>query len=129
MATIDVLMPAYNASATIEEAVESLRHQTFSDIRIIIVDDGSTDDSPKIMNRLADHDPRIVVIRKENGGIVEARNTALSHADSEFVACLDADDIALPNRLEKTLQYLREHPDCVAVGGAVEHIDESGHPL
>jgi len=129
MAIIDVLMPAYNASETIEEAVESLRGQTFSDFRLIIVDDGSTDESPKIMDRLASLDSRIVIIRKENGGIVEARNTALSHSDSEFIACLDADDIALPHRLEKTLQFLREHPDCVAVGGAVEHIDESGQSL
>ncbi|WP_049755019.1 MULTISPECIES: glycosyltransferase family 2 protein [Hyphomonas] len=129
MATIDILMPAYNAAATIEAAVESLRAQTVSDFRIIIIDDGSTDETPAILARLAALDPRLVVIRKENAGIVEARNTALSHAEAEFIACLDADDISLPNRLELTLNYLRAHPECIAVGGRVQHIDETGKPL
>lgn len=129
MATIDILMPAFNAAGTIEAAVESLRSQTFADFRIVIIDDGSTDETPAILARLAALDPRIVVVRKENAGIVEARNTALDHAGAEFIACLDADDISLSNRLELTLQYLRAHPECIAVGGRVQHIDETGKPL
>lgn len=129
MATIDVLMPAYNAAATIEDAVNSLRAQTFPDFRLIVIDDGSADETPAILARLAALDPRIHVVRQQNAGIVEARNTALSHADAEFIACLDSDDISLPNRLEVTLAYLRAHPECVAVGSRVQHIDEAGNPL
>lgn len=129
MAIVDVLMPAYNAAATLRDAIESLRAQTLADIRIIVVNDGSTDATGAILDALATVDPRIVAVHKKNDGIVEARNTALSHASVEFIACLDADDIAFPDRLERTLAYLNAHPECVAVGGAVEHMDEHGAPL
>ena len=129
MAVVDVLMPAYNAAATVREAIESLRAQTLGDIRIIVVDDGSTDATPAILAELATQEPRLHVVTKANDGIVEARNTALQHADAEFVACLDSDDIAFPDRLERTLAHLKAHPDCVAVGGAVAHMDEHGAPL
>jgi glycosyltransferase involved in cell wall biosynthesis len=129
MARVDVLMPAYNAAATLRDAVESLQTQTLRDIRIIVVDDGSTDATPAILAALAAQDPRIVAVTQQNAGIVEARNAALRHANADFVACLDADDIALPDRLQRTLSYLDAHPDCVAVGGAVAHMDEHGAPL
>jgi len=129
MAIVDVLMPAYNAAATVREAIESLRAQTLRDIRIIVVNDGSTDATPAILAELAAAEPRLLVVSKQNGGIVEARNDALRRADAEFIACLDADDIALPDRLERTLAYLRAHPECVGVGGAVAHMDQHGAPL
>jgi hypothetical protein len=129
MARVDVLMPAYNAAATVRDAIESLRAQTLQDIRIIVVDDGSTDATPAILAELAALEPRLVVVTKQNEGIVEARNTALRHADADFIACLDSDDIAFPDRLERTLAYLNAHPECVAVGGAVAHMDEHGAPL
>lgn len=129
MALVDVLMPAYNAAATLREAIESLQAQTLRDIRIIVVNDGSTDETGAILNDMAAADARIVAVHKQNDGIVEARNTALSHANAEFIACLDSDDIAFPDRLERTLGYLHAHPECVAVGGAVAHMDEHGAPL
>jgi len=129
MAAVDVLMPAYNAAATVREAVESLLTQTLRDIRVIVVDDGSTDQTPEILAELAVRDTRVKVATKANGGIVEARNDALRHAEADFIACLDSDDIAFPDRLERTLAYLNAHPECVAVGGAVEHVDAQGHTL
>lgn len=129
MAAVDVLMPAYNAAATVREAIESLRAQTLQDIRIIVVDDGSTDATPAILAGLAAQDPRIVTVRTANAGIVEARNEALRHAEAEVIACLDSDDIAFPERLERTMAYLNAHAECVAVGGAVAHMDEAGAPL
>jgi glycosyltransferase involved in cell wall biosynthesis len=129
VATIDVLIPAYNAAATLREAIGSLQAQTFSDIRIVIVDDGSTDATPEILADLAKQDERILVLRKPNGGIVEALNYGLRLCDSEFLARFDADDFCFPGRLEIQLAWLRQHPACVAVGCAVEHMDEHGRSL
>lgn len=129
MPRVDVLMPAYNAAATIRDAVESIRAQTVADWRLIVVDDGSTDATPAILAELAAADTRIQVITKANDGIVEARNDALRAAEAEFIACLDADDLALPDRFERQLAFLAARPDCIGMGGAVEHMDEEGRPL
>lgn len=129
MAAIDVLIPAFNAAATLREAVDSIRRQTLSDLRIIVIDDGSTDETPSVLADLAKEEPRLHVVRKPNGGIVEARNEALRHCTAEFFACLDADDTSFSRRLEIQLDYLRGHTECVAVGGAVEHMNEHGAPL
>ena len=126
MARVDVLIPAYNAAATLREAIESVRAQTIEDIRIVVLNDGSTDETPAIAAEMATQDRRVVLVDTPNRGIVEARNAALRNATSEFIACLDADDIAFPSRLERELAYLAEHPECVAVGSHVEHVDESG---
>jgi glycosyltransferase involved in cell wall biosynthesis len=129
MALVDVLIPAYNAAATLREAVESIRSQTLADLRIVVIDDGSTDATPQILAELTKEEPRLHVVRKANGGIVEARNEALRQGTAEFFACLDADDTSFPDRLVRQVEYLRTHPECVGVGGAVEHISESGKAL
>lgn len=129
MARVDVLMPAYNAASTLREAVESLCAQTLRDIRIVVVDDGSTDETPAVLRELAAADARVVVVTTPNQGIVEARNEALRCAEAEFIACLDSDDIAFPGRLEAQLAYMDAHPECVALGSAVEHVDENGATL
>ena len=126
---VDVLMPAYNGAATVREAVDSMLAQTHRNIRIIVVDDGSTDATPEILSAMARKDDRIVVVTTANQGIVEARNEALRQATSDYVACLDADDLAFPQRLERQLAHLVAHPECVAVGTQIEHMDENGAPL
>ncbi len=127
---VDVLIPVFNAAKTIKSAVESIQTQTLRDIRIVVVDDGSTDETSSILAGLAEADPRIEVVAQEaNGGIVDALNTGLRHCRSGFLARHDGDDLADPDRLEKQLTFLRSHPDFVAVGGAVRHIDENGRPL
>jgi Glycosyl transferase family 2 len=128
-AKVDVLMPAYNAAATVREAIDSVRSQTLKDLRLIVVDDGSTDATPAILSARASEDDRVLVITTPNNGIVEARNEALRHATAEYVACLDSDDLAFPERLERQVAYLVGHPECVAVGTEIEHVDESGAPL
>ncbi len=129
MAVIDVLLTAYNAEATLHEALDSLLAQTIADVRVVAVDDGSTDRTAQILSEYAQRDPRVAVVTRANGGIVEALNEGLAHCQSEFLARLDADDIAMPDRLERQLAYLRRHPECVAVGSDVEHIDADGAPL
>src|SRR5690606_4954562 len=88
-----------------------------------------TDQTPVVLARLASADARVHIIRKQNDGIVEARNDALRACEAEFVACLDADDIAYPERIERQLAYMERRPECVALGGEVEHIDEHGAPV
>lgn len=128
-ARVDVIMPAYNAAATIREAVESLLRQTLRDVRIVVIDDGSTDSTSAVLQQITQRDARVHVVTQPNKGIVEARNRGLTECTAEYVACLDADDTAFPERLERQLAYLVKHPQCVGVGGAVAHIDEAGSPL
>ena len=113
---IDVVIPAYNAGKTIEASLRSICDQTLSDIRLIVVNDGSTDDTGDILRRMASEDDRIDVITTPNRGIVDALNTAFKHVDADIVARFDADDIAFPNRFEVQYAYLRDHPECAAVG-------------
>jgi len=125
---IDVIMPAYNAEATISSAVSSVLSQTATDFSVFVVDDGSTDSTAEIVSDLARQDRRVHLERTKNGGIVPALNLALSLGRAEFVARLDADDISAPNRHERQLRYLMANPDVVAVSGAHLEIDEYGAP-
>lgn len=123
---IDVVIPAYNAAATIMSAVASIQRQTIADIGIIVINDGSSDGTAALLNAMAEQDPRIIVVHRPNGGIVDALNDGLARVEAPLVARFDADDIALPDRLEQQLAFLERHSDHVAVGGNVWHIDEHG---
>ncbi|BCX82133.1 hypothetical protein MIT9_P1718 [Methylomarinovum caldicuralii] len=98
---ISVIMPCHNAATYIAEAIGSVRNQTFRNWELIVVDDGSSDDSPEIVTRLAQEDGRIRLLRQENQGPYPARNLGLRHAQGEYVAFLDADDWWDPTFLEK----------------------------
>jgi GT2 family glycosyltransferase len=123
---VDVVIPIFNAAKTVRSAVESIGNQTLTDIRIILVDDGSTDDTPRLLREMADADPRIDIVTQPNGGIVNALNAGLARCSAEFIARHDADDLAAPDRFAKQMAYLQSHPDCIAVSGAVRHIDAAG---
>ncbi|WP_323991541.1 glycosyltransferase family A protein [Nguyenibacter sp. L1] len=125
---VDILMPAYNAEATIRQAVDSLRNQTRSDIRIVVVDDGSRDGTGRILAELAAEDPRVVVLTQPNGGIVAALTRGMAACSAPFLARLDADDMAAPDRLERQLRHMAEQPDCVALSGSGGHMDAQGRP-
>lgn len=122
---ISVLMPAYNAAAHIREAIESILSQTEQDFEFIIVNDGSTDDTGEIIDALQRVDDRIVHLHKANGGIVSALNYGLDHCKGEFIARMDADDIALPNRFELQLSEFRNTPDLVLCGSHVRQFGAS----
>jgi glycosyltransferase involved in cell wall biosynthesis len=129
MPTISVLMPVYNAAGYLSEAVESILGQTFADFEFLIVDDGSTDRSPAILERYAARDRRIRLTSRPNTGHTVALNELLGVAGGELLARMDADDIALPTRLARQVDYLRAHPDVVCVGTAVHFIDSAGRFL
>src|SRR5262249_62262769 len=112
---VDILLPVFNGAVTITEAIESLQRQTFTNFRIIVVDDGSTDQTPEVLAALAARDSRITVLTKSNGGIVDALNAGLRLCQAEFVARQDADGVSDPSRLAVELDYLRSHPDCEAL--------------
>lgn len=122
---VSVVIPAFNATLYLAAALESVLQQTVQDFEIIVVDDGSTDGTFEVAGDFARRDPRIFVIRQENGGIGSARNAALGRARGEWVALLDSDDMWLPHYLEEQLEILRVRPEvdilsanAINVGGA-----------
>ncbi len=125
-AKIDVLIPAYNAESTLQAAVASIQSQTVSDIRIIVVNDGSTDRTGEILAEMAQEDARITILTRPNGGIVSALNAGLEISTAEYIARHDADDLAYPNRFREQLSFLEGNPPYVAVGSNVHHIDQDG---
>jgi glycosyltransferase involved in cell wall biosynthesis len=124
---VTVLMPAYNAGKYIAEAIESVLQQTFSNFILLIVDDGSTDDTLEIVNAFSD--TRIDLIHQPHKGIAAALNKGLSKANSKYIARFDADDICFSERLMKQVMFLDDHPDYVIVGSAAEYISENGDHL
>ena len=109
-------MAAYNEDEWVEEAIDSILDQTFDDFEFIIVDDGSTDNTSDILASYEDEDDRIKVISQENTGLTKALNNGLDHCTGKYVARMDANDIALPKRLEKQVRFLDDHPDHAVVG-------------
>lgn len=105
---ISVIIPVYNMAPYIERCVESILHQTYSDLEVITIDYGSTDDSGAICERLARSDERIVVIHKENGGNANARNTGIDAAKGDFLSFIDADDYIENNMYEEMLAEMND---------------------
>ena len=101
--TVTVIVPVYNVQNYLEKCVRSILAQTFSDFELIMVDDGSTDESPRICDQLAQADSRVTVIHKPNGGLSSARNAALDIAQGKYIAFIDSDDYVEPRLLEKTV--------------------------
>jgi len=126
---VSVAMSVYNAEPYLAKAIASILNQTFRDFEFIIIDDGSTDRSLKTLQKYAAQDQRIRLTSRENRGIPQTRNEILAQAQGEFIAVMDADDIALPDRFERQVEFLNQHPNVICVGGAFDLIDEQGHYL
>lgn len=113
MSKISVIIPAYNAGAFIENCIESVLKQSFQDFEIIVVNDGSKDNTLEILNRLAEKDNRIQVHSQKNGGVSAARNTALKYATGEFITYVDADDSVPENGFENMMSLMEDGVDMV----------------
>lgn len=111
---ISVIVPVYNAAKTLEVTIGGLINQTYKNLEIILVDDGSTDNSLKVCRSLADSDNRIKVIPQKNGGVSAARNAGLKYASGEYIGFCDADDFPCPTMFERLLGILND-TSCDAV--------------
>lgn len=110
-------MPAYNVAPYIAESIESVLAQTYGDFELVIVDDGSTDETAEIARRYAERDPRIVIVPQENRGLAAARNSALRRSHGKLIALLDSDDLWTARFLEKQIAVLQARPDIDIVTG------------
>jgi GT2 family glycosyltransferase len=127
---VTVLTTVYNGARYLQEAIDSIHAEEFTDFEHVIVDDGSTDATPDILARAATRDPRIVIVRTErNHGVASAANRGLAIARGEYIARLDADDISLPGRLAREVAVLDAHPDIALVSMNYESIDPIGNLL
>lgn len=126
MARVTVVIPTYNTAAFIKEAVDSVLAQTYPDVRLIIVDDGSTDNTREL---LAPYGDRLTYLHKPNGGFASALNTGIRHSDSEFVAWLSADDVFLPEKTRLQMEQLSANRSFSISHTAFHEIDAHGKIL
>jgi glycosyltransferase involved in cell wall biosynthesis len=127
MKKVSVIIPVYNVENYITEAVNSVLAQTYTNFEIIIVDDGSTDRSKEICQQFTD--PRIKIIHQQNRGLAGARNTGIRHAQGQYLAFLDSDDLWVPEKLEKHIAHLENSPTVGVSFSRSAFIDQNGKPL
>jgi len=118
---VSILLPCRNAENTLDDAIYSLRGQTFADFEVIAVNDGSTDTTGALLDAWADRDPRILVTHRNYRGIVAALQDAAARASADLMARMDADDVARPERLAKQVAYLDEHDSVAACGTQIRY--------
>lgn len=123
---ISVVIPLYNKGPFVDRALKSVQAQTLTDWELIVVDDGSTDNGPGIVESC--DDARVRLVRQENAGVSAARNHGVSLALSDYVAFLDADDYWAPTHLQRLQEAIDQLPDCVAWASAYYVVPESGAP-
>ena len=126
---VSVILPVFNCERYLSEAIQSIREQSFDDFELLICDDQSDDQSVAIASRFARRDRRIAVLKRHHTGIVGALNDGVAQARGEFMARMDADDIAQPARLAKQVEFLDEHRDYVLIGTRVRMVDPEGEPI
>ena len=127
MPRVSVLMGIYNCASTLPEALDSLYAQTYQDFKIILCEDGSTDDTYQVARSYADRYDNIVLLQNErNMGLNYTLNRCLELADTEYCARMDGDDISLPTRFEKEVAFLDKHPEYAIVTTPMMYFDEGG---
>lgn len=127
MQKVSVIIPVYKAEKYIAATIESVLNQTYENFELILVNDGSPDKSVEICEQFTD--PRIRIIHQENRGVSAARNAGIRQAQGEYVALLDADDLWLPEKLEKHIEHLNTSPQVGVSFSRSAFIDEAGNPL
>jgi len=127
---VSVIIPAYNAEKFIEKTLESVVTQTYFNLEIFVIDDGSSDSTPEIVRAIAQKDPRVYLLQQTNAGVAAARNLGIQHAQGEFVAPIDADDVWAPSTIEK---LVGKSQSSVALPNVVYawsiDIDETDQPI
>lgn len=123
-----VFMPVHNDEKYLSEAIDSILGQTIKDFEFLIINDGSTDKSLEIIKEYAQQDSRIRFITRENKGVVDTLNEGLEIINTEIVVRMDADDISLPDRLEKQYRFLKDHSDYSIVSCQIQNMSPDGNP-
>jgi glycosyltransferase involved in cell wall biosynthesis len=126
---VSVIVPVYNAREFLAEALQSVLEQTHQSFELIAIDDGSTDGSWDILEDFARRDKRVFVSRRENRGVAATANECLERAKNELVVRLDADDVMLPNRLERQIWFMQQHQDISVATSYAWLIDRNGNVL
>jgi hypothetical protein len=126
---VSVVMAVLNGERYIKDALDSIARQSFRDIEFIVINDGSTDSTAQILKRHAQLDARLLVVDQEHRGLIAALNSGCQLARGQYIARLDADDISVPDRLGKQLDFLARHPAVAVLGGAFRLIDPQGRAL
>jgi glycosyltransferase involved in cell wall biosynthesis len=126
MPKISVIVPAYNVSKYIEDTLRSLESQSFQDFEVLIVNDGSTDNTADVVQAFVERDSRFKLLHKKNGGLSSARNYGIHHASGEYIALLDGDDIYHPDKLTNHVGHLEKKPDVGVVYSASKAIRDDG---
>ncbi len=120
---ISVLMPVFNGAQYLRSAIDSVRSQTFENWELLCIDDGSSDCSREIVKSISHLDARVQLVALEHQGIVPALNEGVRRSHAEFIARLDSDDLASPDRFAQQLDWLAIHPNLAMIGGGYETID------
>lgn len=123
---VSVVLPVYNGEKYLQEAVDSILQQTYCDFELIVINDGSTDNTLDILLEYQKKDSRVVIISRENRGLVDSLNEGIQISQGKYIARMDADDIAHPTRLEKQVKYMEENEDVYILGTNYSLIYEEG---
>ncbi len=126
---VSVVMVVCNVERFLAEALESIVHQTFGEFEFVIVDYGSTDSSKSIIARYAEKDSRVRLHENPHCGLGDARNAACMLAQGRYIALMDADDVAMPERLQLEVDFMEKNPSVGLLGGAVQWINAAGRAL
>ena len=125
---VSIVLPVYNQANYLKDAIEGVLSQTYKDIELIIINDGSTDGVEKVLDMYVTH-PRVKIFIQENQKLPRALNNGFEHATSEFLTWTSADNIMLPNQIEELVRFLKENPDADMVFSDYQAIDDRGLPL
>ena len=126
---ISVIIPVYNVENYLEECLKSVQNQTYTNIEVLLVNDGSTDNSKQICERYCQEDSRFLLINQENQGLSAARNKGVEISTGEYIVFVDSDDSIKTNYLEKLMQYMAEDVDiveCIFTVKKMEFLNEIG---
>jgi glycosyltransferase involved in cell wall biosynthesis len=129
MPSVSVIMSVYNGEAYLDASIRSILSQTYTDFEFIIVDDGSVDNTLNIIRRHAENDRRIVLSSRENKGLIASLNEAAELSTGDFLARMDADDIAFPNRFEEQIDAFERSDKCIALGSFANEINSNGKDM
>jgi glycosyltransferase involved in cell wall biosynthesis len=122
---VSVVIPCFGQAHFLAEAIESALAQSYPHVEVVVVDDGSLDNTVAVVERY----PGVRYVRQDNQGLAAARNTGLRHSNGDFLVFLDADDKLLPHALETGLRHLEAHPEAAFVSGHYEHVGRDGEPI